>query len=69
MTESQTNSPRKWSEAAIVVLTALTAFMTAYHEFGAPDARQDAAIAALVRLSCYESPRREKACKVEGLIE
>lgn len=66
MTDTTTS---KWSGAAVVVLAALTAFMTAYREFAAPDARQDAAIAALVRLSCYENERRERVCRIEGLIK
>jgi hypothetical protein len=71
MTDTPTSSskPDKWSNAAVLVLAALTAFMTAYREFGAPDAKQDAAIAALVRLSCYENDRRERLCKIEGLIK
>lgn len=66
MTDTPTS---KWSGAAILVLSALTAFMTAYHEFGAPDARQDAIIAALVRVSCYDNPARKERCKIEGLIK
>jgi len=71
MTDTPTNSDGagKWSNAAVLVLAALTAFMTAYREFGAPDARQDRAISALIRINCYATARAEKQCIVEGLIE
>lgn len=65
MTDTPTS---KWSGAAVVVLAALTAFMTAYREFAAPDARQDAAIKALTEMVCIENEARAVRCERMGLI-
>jgi hypothetical protein len=67
MTHPPTN--KKWSEAAVFVLAALTAFMTAYREFGAPDARQDRDIGALVDIVCLENERRAVMCQRKGLLQ
>lgn len=66
MTDTQAN---KWSGAAIVVLSALTAFMTAYKTFNDVDAGQDAKIDKLAIVICLDTPARIERCKHLGLLQ
>jgi hypothetical protein len=59
----------KWSQAAILVFAAFSTFLTAYREFGAPDANQDRKIAALVVVACLENETRAEKCKRLGLVQ
>ncbi len=66
MTDTPTS---KWSGAAIVVLSAFTAFMTAYKTFNDADATQDAKIRDLAVVICLETPARVARCKSLGLLQ
>lgn len=66
MTDTPTS---KWSGAAIVVLSAMTAFMTAYKTFNDADALQDAKIDKLAVVICLDSPARTERCKHLGLLQ
>ena len=59
----------KWSEAAVVVLAAITAFLTAYKTFNDADAQQDAKIDKLAVVICLDTPQRMDRCQRLGLMK
>jgi hypothetical protein len=59
----------KWSEAAVVVLAAITAFLTAYKTFNDSDAVQDAKIDRLAMVVCTENQVRAARCQQFGLLQ
>jgi hypothetical protein len=58
----------KWRDSAVVVLAAMTAFMTAYKAFNDTDAAQDAKIDKLAIVICLDTPSRVERCKHLGLL-
>lgn len=65
-----TSAPgNRWSEAAIVVLAAFTAFLTAYKSFNDADAKQDAKIDKLAIVICLDTPQRMERCQRLGLMQ
>ena len=59
----------KWSGAAIVVLSAMTAFLTAYKTFNDADAQQDSKIDKLAIVICLDTPQRMERCQRLGLMQ
>lgn len=59
----------KWSGAAVIVLSAMTAFLTAYKTFNDADAQQDAKIDKLAIVICLDTPQRMERCQRLGLMQ
>ncbi|WP_310496497.1 hypothetical protein [Sandarakinorhabdus sp.] len=59
----------KWAGSAVLVLSVLTAFMTAYRAFAAPDEEQDKRIASLATVVCLENEQRARTCQRLGLMK